>query len=73
MPTTTPRRRPGPRPGEFPGKTADAELRRERASKAGRARTGADYHIAKLAEAAPDLTAEQRDKLATVLRTSSTA
>jgi hypothetical protein len=45
------------------GRLADPEFRRERASKAGRARTSVDYHIQKLIESAPTPTPEQAERL----------
>ena len=50
------------------GPLSDPAVRTERASRGGRARTGIDYYIRKLVENAPPLTAEQRDKLALLLR-----
>ena len=50
------------------GPLSDPEVRHKRASRAGRARTGVDYFIRKLVDEAPPLTAEQRDKLAALLR-----
>jgi hypothetical protein len=55
------------------GPLSDPSVRRERASRGGRSRTGVEYHIRKLVEEAPPLTAEQRDKLALLLRGSSDA
>lgn len=50
------------------GKLADPAFRRERAAKAARTRTSIDHHIEKVVDAAPDLTASQRDKLAMLFR-----
>jgi len=51
-----------------PRRNVDPQVAHERAMKAGQARTGTDYHIRKLVDAAPPLTAEQRDRLAALLR-----
>lgn len=53
--------------------TLTDEQRTERARNAALARTTPDAHIRALADAAPTLTAEQRDKLATLLRTAPTS
>lgn len=50
------------------GLLADPSFRRERARKAAAARTTTDHYIAKLVEAAPPLTDEQRAKLSALLR-----
>jgi hypothetical protein len=41
------------------GPLSDPEVRHKRASRGGRARTGVDYHIRKLVDAAPELPPEQ--------------
>jgi hypothetical protein len=48
----------------------DPQVAHERAIVGAKSRTTVDYHIRKLVEAAPPLTAEQRDKLALLLRAS---
>jgi hypothetical protein len=53
---------------QYTGKLADPDFRRERARKASLARNTVDAHIRALVDAAPPLTAEQRDKLAMLLR-----
>lgn len=50
------------------GKLADPEARRERARKAARARHSLDTYIKQIVDRAPELTAEQRDRLAAILR-----
>jgi hypothetical protein len=45
-------------------RTVDPEVARARAVHAGRSRTGPDYHLRKLAELAPALTADQQRRLA---------
>jgi hypothetical protein len=52
--------------------TIDPDVAHERAEKAGRARTTVDYYIRKLVDHAPELTVEQRDRLAIILHTSRT-
>lgn len=52
----------------FSGKLADPGFRHRRARDAARARTSVDHHISKLVDAAPELTSEQRSRLATLLR-----
>jgi hypothetical protein len=47
---------------------SDPAVRHERASRGGKSRTSIDYYVRKLVEVAPPLTAEQRDKLAALLR-----
>jgi hypothetical protein len=47
-----------------PGKLADPRFRKERATKASRARLDPDYHLRKLIESAPGPTPEQARKLA---------
>lgn len=49
-------------------KLDDPDWRRNRARKAAAARTTVDYYVRQLVEAAPPLTAEQRDKLVLLLR-----
>ena len=49
-------------------KLADPEWRRWRARKAAQARTTIDHHIDAIVAAAPELTPEQKDRLATILR-----
>jgi hypothetical protein len=56
----------GDRP--YLGPLSDPEVRHERGSRGGLARTSVDYHIRKLIDAAPPLSQEQRDKLAVLLR-----
>jgi hypothetical protein len=51
----------------FSGKLKDPDVRYERASRGGLARTGVDYHIRKLAESANGLTAEQAEQLRQLL------
>ena len=46
----------------------DSEVAHARAVNAGVSRTTTEYYVAKLVEKAPELTAEQRDKLALLLR-----
>jgi hypothetical protein len=50
------------------GSLSDPAVRAERAHRGGAARTSVDYHVRKIVEAAPALTADQRDKLALILR-----
>ena len=50
------------------GKLADPDFRRRRAEHAARARTTVDHYIDKLVDEAPQLSAEQRDRLAVALR-----
>jgi hypothetical protein len=45
----------------------NTEWRKQRARKARAAQSSLDHHIGKLVESAPALTAEQRDRLATLL------
>jgi hypothetical protein len=52
----------------YGGKLADPQVRRDRASKARAAQTTTDYYVQKLIERAPELSAEQRDKIAALLR-----
>ena len=49
------------------GKLADPEFRHRRATKAAKARTSADHHITRLADAAGDLTDEQARRIVAVL------
>jgi hypothetical protein len=55
----------GDRP--YLGPLSDPEVRHERASRAGRARTGVDYHIRKLVESANTLSAAQAEELRQLL------
>jgi hypothetical protein len=48
--------------------TIDPDVAHERALNAGRSRTTVDYYIRKLVDRAPELTTEQRDQLAVILR-----
>jgi hypothetical protein len=48
-------------------RNVDPVVAHERAKKAAYARTTVDHHIDKLVDAAPPLTPEQRDRLATIL------
>jgi hypothetical protein len=57
-----------PRTYQRTGLNIDPTFTRERARKAGRAAHSVDAHIRALVDAAPTLTAEQRDRLATLLR-----
>lgn len=50
------------------GSLADPEFRRERARKAALARTTIDAHIAAIEKDADNLTTQQRDRLAEVVR-----
>jgi hypothetical protein len=50
------------------GKFADPEWRRKRASKAGKARHSLDAYVRSIVDRAPELTAEQRAKLAVLLQ-----
>jgi hypothetical protein len=52
----------------YGGKLADPEVRRQRARKARAAQDTLDYHIHKLIDDAPSLSAEQRNKLVALLR-----
>jgi hypothetical protein len=52
----------------YGGKLADPQVRHDRASKARAAQTTTDYYVQKLVERAPELSAEQRDKIAALLR-----
>ena len=49
-------------------KLEDPEFRRWRARKAALTRTSIDHYIDKVVAAAPELTPEQKDRLATILR-----
>lgn len=51
----------------YTGKLADPEFRRERARKAAKARTTPDAHIQALVDSAPSLTAEQAERLRSLL------
>jgi hypothetical protein len=50
------------------GKLADPDWRRERARRAGQAAHSLDHYVRKVVDRAPELTPEQRDKLAAILR-----
>jgi len=50
------------------GSITDPDFRRRRAAHAARARTTVDHHIDKLIDEAPPLSAEQRARLAVLLR-----
>lgn len=50
------------------GKNADPGFRHDRARKAALARESLDNYVRKLVDRAPELTAEQRDRLALLLR-----
>jgi hypothetical protein len=50
-------------------RNCDPVMAHNRAVKAGRSRTGTDYHLRKLTEAAKTLTAEQKWQLAALLAT----
>jgi hypothetical protein len=52
----------------YGGKLADPQVRHDRASKARAAQTTTDYYVQKVVDRAPELTAEQRDRLAVLLR-----
>lgn len=52
------------------GSLDDPDFRHRRAQHAARSRTSVDHYIAKLVDSAPELTAEQRDRLAGLLRPS---
>ena len=56
----------GDRP--YSGKLADPEWRVERARKARAAQDALDRYVQTVVDRAPELTAEQRDKLALLLR-----
>jgi hypothetical protein len=56
------------RPKKYPGKLADPQVRHDRAVKARAAQLTPDYYIRRIVEAAPELTDDQRDKLAILLR-----
>ena len=49
------------------GPLTDPDVRRERATRAGRSRTGVDYFIRKLVESRPALSAEQAEELRALL------
>jgi hypothetical protein len=55
-------------PGPWNGKLADPDFRTKRAQKAALARTTISAHVKALVDRAPELTAEQRDRLAAILR-----
>jgi hypothetical protein len=52
------------------GSTSDPEFRRRRAALAARTRASLDHHIKKVVDAAPELTPDQRDRLALIFKTS---
>lgn len=52
------------------GKLADPEFRQERARKAALASHSLDAHVRRLVESAPELSPEQRDRIAVALRAS---
>jgi hypothetical protein len=49
------------------GKNADPEFRRERAIHAALTRNTLDHHVKAIVDRAPELSAEQRDKLAVLI------
>lgn len=55
-------------PYSHTGKNADPEFVKARSAKGGRATHTIDFHIRKIVDAAPSLTAAQRDQLAVLLR-----
>jgi hypothetical protein len=55
----------------FAGKLADPEFRKQRATNAANKRTTLAHHVQKVVDNAPQLSAEQRDRLAILLRPSS--
>jgi hypothetical protein len=57
-----------PRTYQRTGLNIDPNFTRERARKAGQASHSVDSYIRRLVDAAPKLTPEQRDRLATLLR-----
>jgi hypothetical protein len=52
----------------YSGRLADPEFRRQRARKAAHASHNIDAHIKAIVDRAPELSAEQRDRLALLLR-----
>lgn len=54
---------------EYVGKLADPEFRRERAKKASEAAHGIDRAVERVVAGWPDLTPEQKDRLAGLVRT----
>lgn len=50
------------------GSITDPEFRHRRAVEAAKARTSVDHYIKQLVDRAPELSAEQRDRLALLLR-----
>ena len=50
------------------GRLADPQFRHQRAQKAARTRTTLAHYINSIVARAPELTPEQRDRLATILR-----
>ena len=56
----------GDRP--YSGRLADPEFRHQRAVKAATARTTLEAHIRSIVDRAPDLTPEQRQRLASLLQ-----
>jgi hypothetical protein len=55
----------------FAGKLADPEFRKQRATDAANKRTTLAHHVQKVVDNAPQLSAEQRARIATALRPSS--
>jgi hypothetical protein len=53
------------------GTTADPDFRRRRAAHAAAVRNSLDNHIKKVVDAAPELTPDQRDRLALIFKTES--
>lgn len=51
------------------GTIQDPEFRHRRAKLAARTRTSLDHHIKKVVDAAPELTSDQRDRLALIFKT----
>jgi hypothetical protein len=54
------------------GKLADPEFRKQRAKNAANQRTTLDHYVAKLVDAAPQLSDEQKSRLAVLLHPSDT-
>jgi hypothetical protein len=52
----------------FSGKLKDPAVRHERAKRGGEARTTLDYHVKQVVDRAPELSAEQKDRLSRLLR-----
>ena len=53
---------------EITGSVLDPEFRKRRAQHAAKARTSLDHYVRQVVERAPDLTDEQRTRLAAILR-----